>query len=1646
MSLSRSPIADLPPFTPRLEGFRQEEFHRQSLALLEFPIGHDEAALDRAPFVIQHFEKPSEPLLPALAHVWYARPTQKVRDWVLGQLIPPSSPNVVGKTRLNQGNQAVRLVVGGSGPIFLQGEAGMGKTTLLAYIANHERTRQRYRRIWWLDNPWRAMQGLALALNVPQALSRDEQGFIELVKPLITENTLLVVDNITLEQVDFFRRLSPHIVVGVEIPSDASEMEVPILPPSETVITLEPLDKGDAFELIAEVCGVTDKKAIRGQMRAWMSHIVRLLGGHPLALVIAGALFREDGFPMEQLVDLLSAYVDPEHPNPYAAMDVSLSAMPDDYTQILYAFGALPLTGTTLDVLLAMTKMQNALGGYRALAFLEKRGFITQDRRLGEKYVAHPIVWQRMMQTEPHAANHPLGERLRQWVLTHARRYSEDPDQLYRYQEITLYVIDIARRYRYDDIVHKLNMTLSAYFHEYLPSHVVENAPPPRLIGERALAAQQLQRGVDDLGKGDLEAAVQTLTEALKQIRLYGSDHEIAEALVANAHLEDQRQNYPPAVQYLEEAAKLCFDLNAQESLHIIRLALAMVYRKQKRFKDALAVLTHTPDTYAERARIYRDSGQWDLMIQALEQAQTLSPYAKAESYLLAKRYAEALAAIAEEHDSRSAYLRAHIYHVQGSLEEAVRGYILALKTVPRRDPRSVQMWLAMGTAYAAQENFDEAQKAYLQALEIAQTIPENEHSAMDYGLLGQTYALLGALRLLDQDAEKAIDLALKAQTAFGKSDGGSALQRDLADMYRTLGRAYWRLGRKKEAMTAFEEEVNHAQSLDRRDETRIGIALHHLAEAQEANNEHDRAIANYRRALTHKNPDVDPYSYYMTQIALYKLFLRLERYPLAGDVAEAAIRHLDSKRPTDLQHFGYILCSYARLQQHIDQPQRAERTFGRWLSVLAGRSDALSDTTRPFIGLLALMLAVRSLLASQRATEALPLAEVALALAERYYPSTTIAWSTRRDLGSVQLAVGEWEATISTHAPLLYDPVQEDIVTYAIAHEQTGAAHAQMGNYPMALDFLERAKRYQPVPHQQGVIIESIADVYLQMDQTEATISHLQEALALLDQKKAPGDVARVLSKLAMLLKQTERYSEAIQTFEQVLAVLRTLPDIHPLQMIQLYLDLASCHEIIGEYPQAGIAYRNALDLIVEGKVEAIAERRLALEKLAAIQVIMERYDDAIGLYVQACDAVEREGTPLEQGILKTALADTYLKASKSEAALPVYEEALALLNAENEPRERAAALRGYGQVLSLVGRFDEARYVWNEALIITTDAPAIEVALTYRAIGQAFYAQQNYDEAEKSYQDALDYHQAGTPERGETLRLLGVSVLEAGRYADAVVPLQQALEIEKAQPQQITNRIIDTLHQLATAQEYSGNVTGTITTYHEALVYMDKNRQTLAFANDLRHLGRLYTMVARWQEAHKALEEALDLELKYKPRAETRIAQTLEMIALAYRREGLLEKAAETYQRIGSYGSLSKSATEDFQKIQEAILKHKATLAVALESVRVLEKTSKENILDLIYVYALIAKTRAELSQFTESNEAIDKLLTVLEQHASQLSTADERPTYRALAHVFEASQAGSEGDLVEARAHFQMALHDTSDEAMRWVISRGLTSVQR
>ena len=1631
-------IQELPPFTPQLIDFRHEEFHRHSLQLLKFPIIHDEAALDMAPFQIDPPVAPPDPLLPLLPHVWYPKPVQEVRDWVLGQLMASRPALFAGKVRLSQANELMRPLLASEGPVQVRGAIGMGKTTLLQHMATHERTTRRYRRVWWIDDPIHLVQTLALALNVPQALTiASQEDRLELFRQAIDDNTLLVLDNLTAEEAEFYKVLSPHIIFGVEMAAEELAEEEP-MPDPDGVATLRTLPRTDALEILALHCGITDSKQMRGQMRAWLTHIVQLLDGHPLAMRITAALFREDGLPMEQLVDLLDARMTTDKPKPKLAIDLSYDALPSDYQGLLQALGALPATGACLDAILSTANIRNELMGYRGLAFLARRGFVQRDERPGGRYQAHPLIWERLATHDLHAQDSEIGERVRRWAMTVARRHSETAEMVYRYQNELVYVLIQAQKHRMDDVVHKMNMTLGSYFREYAPQYLGVDMPTPRLMGKRADVARLMRDALDLVKAGDLEKAEDAINEAQQLTEKYSSDHEIAEVFSVSALIADQKGLYRKASKQLEHAAKLAFELDNKESLHILRIGLAMLYRKQDRYNDALGVLDDEPDTFAERARIYRASQQWDLMMAALDQAGNLSAKERAESYVLAGLYAEALAAIANQQDSSTTYLRAKIYHLQDDLENAIRGYQLAIDALSNEHPSALEARLAIGTAYATQLKFKEAETEFDTVLEI-----QKQKDDPDYYLYGKALSLLAALNLINQNPNEAIRQAEAAIKALEK-DTKRPTARIQADAYRVMARAQWRLGRHKKALSAYLNEVDQAQSAVPRDEYGIGVALHHLADAYSATDEFERAIGNYRRALTHKDEDSHFESYFMTVVALHHALYEAERYEDALEVSKMALQHLDKRPPADLQYLGYLICRHALAYFSMDRPYEYETTLGRWMSVLAGRSDALRDNDRPQMNLLAVNLAVRSLLASHRADEALPLAEQALAIAEHHYASTEYAWSARRDLAEAYWQLHQWQTCIDTYAPLFYEGVQVDDYTYAFAQEQTAYAYMELLEYDQAIEHYHLAIARQPDEQYRALLLEQIAQIHLDRRETERAIEVIQQAADIINPQTHTGDAARIHTHLAQLYAGSNQYSEAVNVYEAALSMLRELPDIEAVHMARVYQSLGESNEAQGQYPQAALAYRNALDTLEAAHTPAYEDHRLILLKLADVKIALEQFEEATVLYQQARDETEHYGTELELGAVTAKLADLLRDAQNYEEALYYYEQALEYQPASTVPRERAQTLRGYGRTLAITEQFEDARLAWNQALSITTDAPPLEIALTHRAIGQAYRAQSLWTEAEEAFVEALKHHQPKTEEIAETLRLYAHTLIEAKRHDEAITSLRQALDIEEGLPKQINIRIVKTLDLLAYAQEHNGDITSAVTSYHKAIVYMDRTHQPIQIANRLRTLGRLYTILERWSDAHKALEDALEIEFAHQPRSDARISQNLEMIAVAYRREGQLEKAADAYKRMASYANLTKTAEADLKATVGELERQQATLETAHASLSVLERTQAD-VLDIVNVYALIAQTQANLSNMNASNDAIDSLLTALENHAHLLKVVDERRDYRALAYIFEASQAASQGDLASARAHFQMALPDTNNPALRWVVERGLESVQ-
>lgn len=1658
-----TPIPTLPDFTPALPGFRVEEFLALTESLLAFPIEQDQARLDAAPFRLERPEPLPEPPLEPLPPRWYPRPVPAVIEAARAALAPPPRPAIL-EGRANELARVLRPLVRGE-PVQVRGEPGVGKTALLAAVAVHERTRQRFRRIWWIDQPARLHQTLALALGLPHALAEPDPARRQAwLSAALDDHTLLIVDNVAdASALAALLALTAHVLAAVETSPELPDPDEPLPDDPEGTVTLRALDDTAAVDALAAHAGIEDTRRLRGDLL----RITSALGNHPYALMLAGKLVRLDGLDLPGLEDTLAleslreaqagspGEAAPDEPPENAAsgapegaesidprealhaaslnraLDVSAAALPSDYRRLFEAFGAFPPEGAPFDGLSEVARLGSPLAAQRGLIMLEQYGFVRRDHRDPAHYAMHPVAYARAVKSIDHPAQDKTARRMRAWALHYARAHAADPLAYYRAEPALRRAYADALAYGPPQAADPLADLLRPYWLEYAPDVLAGQAVEPVLQGARAEAAHLTRVGLELTDQDAGIAAEEALQRALALRREHDSAHAIAETLVALGRLYDDTGRFQKAAETLLEAAELVYKLGADSSLGVVRRGLARVYRHLGRLPDALDVLDDSPASHLERAAVFRAQGQYAAAVQEMTLADRVTPYVRAEVFVLAGRYADALAAIAGQDDAASAHLRAQIFHLQGSVDDAIQGYRAALDCCPADESDQsltrAKTLRGLGAALATGGHYDEARAALEEALTIHRAQPKP-----DPLLTGRTLRLLAAVALAAGDPAQAAQIARDALDPLKRA----AAPDDTADAYRTLGRALWRQGDFAGALQAFNGEVEHAQASPQRDDARIGIALHHSADAYHATGELDRAVANYRRALTHKKPAVDPDGTLITQLALHRALIEAGRLPAALDLSQEIVDFLAGQKTPDFVQFGYAQAVRARSQHAAQRPIRAAQSILEWARTLAIRAAEAADDPRPAVRVLLFGLAARSLLADGRLTLALDAAQRGSGIAAEHFPNTPAHWAAQRDLGEVFLALDRPEDAILTLEPLLNEEVQAQPATHALAYELSGRGYHRLGEPENALDHLRIALKYEPDEHLRGLIQERIGAIQLEIGQPAEAVDSLRAALPLFDRQAHPDVAARVLTTLAHTLGGLNRYAEAIGVYEDALAALRDVEGTDPSHTADVLRSLGHTHEAQGQLPEAGRAYRRALNVLE--RIDAPRQIRDILHLLARVTAA-QRDQSAVQLYEQVRDLTGQCGDPQELGEVLRELADVHRDAGRLVPAVQNYHAALDHQPAQLLARERAHTLRSLGRAYALMERYDEARDSWTDALDIATDLPPLEVALIHHAIAEAYRSQGHYDDAERSYHEALHHHAPGSVAAAATWRALGQALIAAGRSGEALDPLQRALDAEKNQPQQANARIVQTLSLLAEANEDNGDLDAAITRHHEALVYMDRTLQPVAYADTLRTLGALYAEDHKWPQAHKALNDALEIEGQHVPRSDERVSATLQAIADTYRAQGDLEKAAEYYQKVTVYANLARRASQDLRDTLDELERRRATLQTAQQSLALLDRSDEASFKDVAFIYALIAHSHAQLNQPQQSADTIRTLLKLLGERSGELDPNDTRPDVRALAWLAQAAQADDSGDTPAAQAACQSARQVAANANLRWVIDQ-------
>ncbi|ASC70584.1 Tetratricopeptide repeat domain protein [Halomicronema hongdechloris C2206] len=383
------------------------------------------------------------------------------------------------------------------------------------------------------------------------------------------------------------------------------------------------------------------------------------------------------------------------------------------------------------------------------------------------------------------------------------------------------------------------------------------------------------------------------------------------------------------------------------------------------------------------------------------------------------------------------------------------------------------------------------------------------------------------------------------------------------------------------------------------------------------------------------------------------------------------------------------------------------------------------------------------------------------------------------------------------------------------------GLTHSVLGRYDEALTALNTAL--------------SLTRELRQRLQTADTLELDRACFPLLSQEFSRTDVSRqfclegtwlseskILNTMASVYEAQGRYSEALERYQQSLAIAKEHLQGSPLYSKQdeatFLNNIGGLHGNRGDYDQAREYYQQAFALQT-----AIADRQgmaVSLNNIGALYETQGRYPEALNQLNRALELAEALGLQTLKGSVLSNLGSIYRQQGEFERAAALYQASLEL--------DRS------------LGRRDD-------------------VAVSFNNLGLLKFEQGQYGQAIDYVQQALAIHRAigQRPHQIIDLNNLGSYYRAQGRYADSLGRLQQALGIA----QEIGNRSGQAyaLLQLGKTHRQLGQYEPALAFSQPALSLFQAMGDRTGEAATLADQGLIYAQQNRHELALQSFEAAL-------------------------------------------------------------------------------------------------------------------------------------------------------------------------------------------
>ncbi len=429
-----------------------------------------------------------------------------------------------------------------------------------------------------------------------------------------------------------------------------------------------------------------------------------------------------------------------------------------------------------------------------------------------------------------------------------------------------------------------------------------------------------------------------------------------------------------------------------------------------------------------------------------------------------------------------------------------------------------------------------------------------------------------------------------------------------------------------------------------------------------------------------------------------------------------------------------------------------------------------------------------------------------------------------------------------------------------------------------------EEAKIGKEAEISRGTALVNIGEIYRKLGQYPRALDFLERALTTFKLSKDSPQQAVTLNNIGVVYKSQGKYQKALESYQKALAIKRELGDEAGEALV--LNNIGEIYRNQGQYPQALEYYQKALEIfqpfrrnnifnvIVEDATQALEisqpinnrkGKGATLHNLGVVYNELGQYSKALSFYQQALVIRREIGDKLGEGITLNNIGVIYNQLGKNSQALKYYQQALAVKREARDKAGEGTALNNIGLVYDELGQHSQALESLNQALTIFRQlGDQASVGNTLDSIGTVYTSLKQYPQALESYQQALGLLKKVGNRAGErtTLSNIGFLLEKQNQPELAIIFYKQSV-----------------------------NLTEIIRTELQVLPREEQESYTQTVADSYRALANLLLSQGRILEAQKVLELLKVQEIRDFAK-DTRAGESSSGIDISQTEKAILDK----------------------------------------------------------------------------------------------------------------------------------------------------------